>query len=413
MHMFQAFSSVELAEAKQRIQRLQDVQTQVDATWRGSRWIMDVLSIARDRTINGVGVAIGALTQQAPPIQLLPTPTAETPDETRSIATHKLRDPSKIHPPNEARVVGGSANGKQRILVKTKSDNKLLGNRPCPPEPSPLHRINTLRSRTPVCHECSVPLDLPGYVSSCSSCSCARARQPPPAHRKSTAQSYNRDLIDGAIFYSASGELFKQHSRSNETLPTPPAMGQQHDALKGISRSENQLNNIDFLPFLDAEGSDSTPVYAATRSEQELEQERGVSEEPPAPPPTKLQRGGSSNKKGRTSSSMRSNSQESECSHQSRSSHTPSLTSLSSVDGDPDSGSTRSADVESAETSVGGIIQVFAAYESGLANGTSVKLHVTNKTVAREVVDLVVRQLNMAVVLKGSSRFISFLLSYQ
>lgn len=48
-----------------------------------------------------------------------------------------------------------------------------------------------------------------------------------------------------------------------------------------------------------------------------------------------------------------------------------------------------------------GIIQVFAAYNTGLASGTSLKLHVTPKTTAREVVDLVVKQLNMAVVLKG------------
>jgi hypothetical protein len=48
-----------------------------------------------------------------------------------------------------------------------------------------------------------------------------------------------------------------------------------------------------------------------------------------------------------------------------------------------------------------GILQVFAAYETGLASGTSLKLHVTPRTTAREVVDLVVKQLNMAVVLKG------------
>lgn len=48
-----------------------------------------------------------------------------------------------------------------------------------------------------------------------------------------------------------------------------------------------------------------------------------------------------------------------------------------------------------------GIIQVYAAYETGLASGTSLKLHVTPRTTAREVVDLVVKQLNMAVVLKG------------
>lgn len=47
--------------------------------------------------------------------------------------------------------------------------------------------------------------------------------------------------------------------------------------------------------------------------------------------------------------------------------------------------------------------QVFAAYETGLASGTSLKLHVTPRTSAREVIDLVVKQLNMAAVLKGKS----------
>ncbi|XP_049869455.1 uncharacterized protein LOC126369199 isoform X2 [Pectinophora gossypiella] len=50
-----------------------------------------------------------------------------------------------------------------------------------------------------------------------------------------------------------------------------------------------------------------------------------------------------------------------------------------------------------------GILQVFAAYETGLAAGTSLKLHVTPRTSAREVIDLVVKQLNMAAVLKGKS----------
>merc|ERR1712150_273163 len=47
------------------------------------------------------------------------------------------------------------------------------------------------------------------------------------------------------------------------------------------------------------------------------------------------------------------------------------------------------------------ILQVFAAYDTGLAQGTSVKISVTTNTTAREVVDLVVKQLNMAVILKG------------
>lgn len=52
---------------------------------------------------------------------------------------------------------------------------------------------------------------------------------------------------------------------------------------------------------------------------------------------------------------------------------------------------------------IGCILQVFAAYETGLAAGTSLKLHVTPRTSAREVIDLVVKQLNMAAVLKGKS----------
>ena len=47
------------------------------------------------------------------------------------------------------------------------------------------------------------------------------------------------------------------------------------------------------------------------------------------------------------------------------------------------------------------ILHVYAAYDTGLAPGTSVKLNVTHSTSTREVIDLVIKQLNMAVILKG------------
>ncbi|XP_055848803.1 uncharacterized protein LOC129913874 isoform X6 [Episyrphus balteatus] len=50
-----------------------------------------------------------------------------------------------------------------------------------------------------------------------------------------------------------------------------------------------------------------------------------------------------------------------------------------------------------------GIIQVYTAYDTGLASGTSLKLNVTPKTTAREVINLVVKQINMAAVLKGNN----------
>ncbi|XP_026680370.1 uncharacterized protein LOC103510544, partial [Diaphorina citri] len=49
------------------------------------------------------------------------------------------------------------------------------------------------------------------------------------------------------------------------------------------------------------------------------------------------------------------------------------------------------------------IPQVYAAYNTGLAPGTSLMLHVSPRTCAREVVNLVVKEVNMAVLVKGKS----------
>ncbi|XP_070579749.1 ankyrin repeat and fibronectin type-III domain-containing protein 1-like isoform X2 [Ptychodera flava] len=53
------------------------------------------------------------------------------------------------------------------------------------------------------------------------------------------------------------------------------------------------------------------------------------------------------------------------------------------------------------QNSKAGILRVYPAYETGLAPGTSLKLHVTTRTSAREIVNLVVQQLNKAVKIKG------------
>ncbi|KAL5018407.1 hypothetical protein ScPMuIL_004129 [Solemya velum] len=60
-------------------------------------------------------------------------------------------------------------------------------------------------------------------------------------------------------------------------------------------------------------------------------------------------------------------------------------------------------DANSVQGNLSGILRVYAAYETGLAKGTSVRLHVTSKTTAREVINLVVRQLNKAVITRTKS----------
>lgn len=49
----------------------------------------------------------------------------------------------------------------------------------------------------------------------------------------------------------------------------------------------------------------------------------------------------------------------------------------------------------------GSILHVIAAYNTGLSAGTSLKLKCSQKTTAKEVIELVVKQLNMAVIMKG------------
>ena len=48
-----------------------------------------------------------------------------------------------------------------------------------------------------------------------------------------------------------------------------------------------------------------------------------------------------------------------------------------------------------------GIVRVYAAYETGLQRGACVKLQVTARTRSREVVNLVIQQLNKAAIMKG------------
>uniref|UniRef100_A0A182QS15 Ras-associating domain-containing protein n=1 Tax=Anopheles farauti TaxID=69004 RepID=A0A182QS15_9DIPT len=77
---------------------------------------------------------------------------------------------------------------------------------------------------------------------------------------------------------------------------------------------------------------------------------------------------------------------------------TATTTTTTIVQAEPAAGAESSQDGSATATS---ILQVYAAYETGLPSGTSLKLRVTPRTSAREVIDLVVKQLNMAVVLKG------------
>ncbi|XP_070186846.1 ankyrin repeat and fibronectin type-III domain-containing protein 1-like isoform X2 [Littorina saxatilis] len=64
-------------------------------------------------------------------------------------------------------------------------------------------------------------------------------------------------------------------------------------------------------------------------------------------------------------------------------------------------GSSNSSHTPAAPPMTSGILRVYAAYDTGLSKGVSVKLHITAQTTARDVINLVVRHLNMAALNKG------------
>ena len=52
----EAFSSTELTVAKDKLSKLQDLQCQVNTIWKGARWLIDVITFARDRGSSGVSM---------------------------------------------------------------------------------------------------------------------------------------------------------------------------------------------------------------------------------------------------------------------------------------------------------------------------------------------------------------------
>lgn len=78
----------------------------------------------------------------------------------------------------------------------------------------------------------------------------------------------------------------------------------------------------------------------------------------------------------------------------------PSSSSMITDRNRPTSSNVRSSSTDTPSPSAG-VLRVYAAYQCGLAKGTSVKLQVTQKTTSKEVIALVVQQLNKAVKMKG------------
>ncbi|XP_076679747.1 ankyrin repeat and fibronectin type III domain containing protein wide awake isoform X3 [Andrena cerasifolii] len=358
----EAFSSQELSVAKDKLARLQDLQTQVNTVWKGARWLIDVITFARDRgssqqsgSSQTVGISMKHLLS-------LDRNKSNSNSLKRSLLQLPPRDPKLVKSsPGRGSWPGPNVTNSSSNLLTTefsKSEQQL---------PSGQYiRKGSNTSNLSTASEpqkSSVPMSSASNLSHATSAGSnnhlaplQNTRLPPsksedtliltkykhsPRNRSATITSASAStsplLSIKPIIYG--GSLLSVSTAMTNTTSLLSVSNTNSDSLHSLSSDEYSTPNSSVcIKVAHAKGKSTKPTASvaamATGSlESQLEEEKDEATMMPAPLP--------------------------------------------------------------------GILQVYAAYETGLASGTSLKLHVTPRTTAREVVNLVVKQLNMAVVLKG------------
>ncbi|XP_031832653.1 ankyrin repeat and fibronectin type III domain containing protein wide awake isoform X2 [Nomia melanderi] len=328
----EAFSSLELSVAKDKLTRLQDLQSQVNTVWKGARWLIDAITFARDRGSSQQGITGISMKH------LLSLDRNKSNSNSNSLKRSLLqlppRDPKLVKSsPGRGSWPGPNVTNSSSNLLTTefsKSEQQLPSSQYIR-KGSNTSNMST-GSEPP---KSSVPLSSTSNLSNATSGGSNNHLVPLQNARLPPSKSEDT-LILTKYKHSPRNRSATITSASASTSPLlsikPIIYG---GSLLSVSTA---MTNTTSLLSAHGKGKPAKPTasvaaMATGALESQLEEEKDEATMMPAPLP--------------------------------------------------------------------GILQVYAAYETGLASGTSLKLHVTPRTTAREVVNLVVKQLNMAVVLKG------------
>lgn len=405
----EAFSTIEVQTAKERLAKLQDLTQSLNSIWKGVRWLMDVISFARDRgsflglcmkdifeysptnkeefTVLRVDSSNHQLLQPPPPRGSIKSSPGRGswPGPSHSLGANGLLGTE--HSKSEQQLSGTSFNMSSRYLSATsgieassrknsadsnfsQSGNSYYSagesvehiNQRLPPSRSedtlvlskkhstPLHRKRATTVNTNFSGESTMPIS--------------------PYNPQHTKKSHN-DSVSNLVTDS---EATAKETTSNAMMTSTPISS------AGSSPKESGSNKIEEVKSFPDDVTIFKDQLHITEGDANEPLAKPLSDAYPSTNPFKV------STERKPSSSLKSSPE-----HSKKKQTTPPR------------GQQQADDEDDATTSsnLPGIIQVFAAYNTGLASGTSLKLHVTPKTTAREVVDLVVKQLNMAVVLKG------------
>ncbi|XP_020709867.2 uncharacterized protein LOC105689444 isoform X3 [Athalia rosae] len=345
----EAFSSTELSVAKDKLVKLQDLQTQVNTVWKGARWLIDVISFARDRgsSQQNVGGQMAGI-----PMKLLLNLDRNKNSNSlkRSLLQLPPRDPKLVKSsPGRGSWPGPNITNSTSNLLTTefsKSEQQLPSGQYIR-KGSNTSNISTgseLMKSSVTSKNNLIPVQAPRLPPSKSEDTLLLTHyKHSPRNRSATITSASAStsplLSIKPILYG--GSLLSVSTAMTNTTSMLSVSNTNSDSLHSLSSDEYSTPNSSIshkashVKSKISKPTASVAAIATSVMESQLAEEKDEATMMPAPLP--------------------------------------------------------------------GILQVYAAYETGLASGTSLKLHVTPRTTAREVVDLVVTQLNVAVVLKDQA----------
>ncbi|XP_065723027.2 ankyrin repeat and fibronectin type-III domain-containing protein 1 isoform X3 [Drosophila suzukii] len=403
----EAFSSSELQAAKERLATLQELSASLTIVWKSVRWLMDVVAYARNKNAQP-SLAMREILDFAQQRQDESVATSAAGSASKQLLQLPIRE-SKFSKTGQGRGSwpgpGTNEDPTQRKPEHSKSEQNLELSVITPVEPASKQVPTPQQSQQQAQEQQQLQQQQLLQVSTTSEyagsiCSEVSFRKNSGDSMSSTYTSRSfYSAVDSASDGNSTNSVFAiPPSRSDDTL----ADALRHSQAVAAQRKRTSSNiGPQTNPLITVHSSSSAPYLAG--SSVSLRSGNGAFatdlEHKPLKPTkasssANLREGGPYLKS--TLAELRAVGGEEPVASTSKAS---SMKSLSRQSSEEDSASCSSLNAEQAP----GIIQVYTAYNTGLASGTSLKLHVTPKTTAREVINLVVKQLNMAVVLKGNN----------
>lgn len=340
----EAFSCSELQTAKERLNKLEELQNNLNTVWKSERWLMDLIGFARDKdkATPSAGILLKNILERAP---------KQDGDKDSNLKVDLLQIPSrdvKKSSPGRGSWPGPAGGHGSLHHEFSKSEQQLA-----PRQTS----VSTLNLSTQ-------------YLTT----------------RKCSADSQLTQSSDNYLSSNSQFDIKSSGSHNSLNIASlPPSRSEDMLALNQEKQRPHSINmSTTSSPLLGVQGRYMGSTISVDRnvSVQSLSSDSESQSCPIASSVQVRNRPQSKHRQVITSKSM---------------------TNVDYTDTGQKIEAEQTADEEKKISGEPGILQVFAAYETGLAAGTSLKLHVTPRTSAREVIDLVVKQLNMAAVLKGKA----------